>query len=147
MPDKPFQQRQEGKIDKIFMKHLKISQSQQDGGGALNKNQGKKGSPEKRDGILHLFSLYRCLKSQENRDLCSQYAGNRVKISEHIICFALGSPKRYALAGRKNRKLTGPYRTAAYLQTTSVSETEISCFWSTKLQVLTEVNVIPSRAG
>lgn len=33
LPDKPFHQRQEGKIDKIFMKHLKISQSQQDGGG------------------------------------------------------------------------------------------------------------------
>lgn len=97
-------------------------------GGTLNKNQGKKGSPEKRDGILHLFSLYRCLKSQENRDLCSQSAGNRVKRSEHIICFGLGSPKRYALAGRKNRKVTGPYRTAAYLQTTSASETEISCF-------------------
>ena len=33
LPDKPFHQRQKGKIDKIFMKHLKISQSQQDGGG------------------------------------------------------------------------------------------------------------------
>lgn len=28
LPDKPFHQRQEGKIDKIFMKHLKISQNQ-----------------------------------------------------------------------------------------------------------------------
>ena len=33
-------------------------------GGTLNKNHGKKGSPEKRDGILHLFSPYRYLKSQ-----------------------------------------------------------------------------------